>query len=46
MPKEQDRLDFIITHIKKTIPTVKEVEKTKERISLNGHFKRLGPLEF
>ena len=46
MKKEQSRLDFIIEHIEKTIPTIKEIEKTRERIALNGHFKRLGPLDF
>ena len=46
MPKEKERLDFIIDHLEKTTPVIKEIEKTKEKIALNGHFKKLGPLDF
>lgn len=44
--REQERLDFITKHLEKTTPVLQEVEKTKEKIALNGHFKRLGPLKF
>lgn len=43
---EVDRQRFIIEHLKKTIPVVRNVEKTKERIKLNGHFKHFDPLNF
>ncbi len=46
MKAEQDRLDFVIQHLEKTTPILKEIEKTREKISLNGHFKRFGPLKF
>ena len=43
---ESKRLDFIIQHLKKTTPVVKELERTKDKIAMNGHFKKLGPLDF
>ncbi len=46
MKSEQERLDFITKHLEKTTPVLEEVEKTKKKIALNGHFKRLGPLKF
>lgn len=44
--REIDRQEFIIQHLKKTIPVLKEVERTKERIRMNGHFKHFDPLDF
>jgi len=46
IPRETDRLDFILKHLQKTAPVAKEIEKTREIISQNGHFKRLGPIKF
>ncbi len=46
MKTEEERLNFITAHLRKTTPVLKEVERTKEKIALNGHFKRLGPLKF
>jgi Lon protease-like protein len=43
---EVERERFIIDHLKKTIPVVRNMEKTKERIKLNGHFKHFDPLNF
>src|SRR5690606_18880460 len=43
---EIDRQRFIIEHLKKAIPVVRNMEKTKERIKLNGHFKHFDPLNF
>lgn len=46
LEKESERQAFIIQHLKKTIPVLKEVERTKEKIRMNGHFKHLDPLDF
>jgi hypothetical protein len=37
---------FLIQHLERIIPVLHEVEKTTERIKLNGHFKNLDPLKF
>jgi hypothetical protein len=46
MPTEAERQGFLIQHLERIIPILHEVEKTKERIKLNGHFKNLDPLKF
>jgi ATP-dependent protease La (LON) substrate-binding domain len=46
MPTEAERQGFIIQHLERIIPILEEVERTKERIKLNGHFKNLDPLNF
>ena len=46
IPSESDRLDFIIAHLQKTTPVAKELESMKQKIAMNGHFKRMGPLKF
>ncbi len=43
---EQDRQLFLIDHLQKTIPIIKEIERTKQIIKMNGHFKFLDPLKF
>lgn len=44
--KESERQQFIIQHLRRAIPILKEVERTKERIRMNGHFKHFDPLDF
>ena len=46
MPTEAERQGFLIQHLERIIPVLQEVERTKERIKLNGHFKNLDPLNF
>lgn len=46
MPTEAERQGFLIQHLERIIPVLKEVERTKEKIKLNGHFKNLDPLSF
>jgi hypothetical protein len=46
IPTEAERQGFLIQHLERIIPILQEVEKTKERIKLNGHFKNLDPLSF
>ncbi len=44
--RESARQQFLIHHLQKVIPVVTEMEQTKSRIKLNGHFKNLDPLNF
>ncbi len=46
LERESARQVFIINHLQHAIPILKEVERTKERIRMNGHFKHLDPLDF
>ncbi|MDF9799957.1 Lon protease-like protein [Catalinimonas alkaloidigena] len=43
--RERDRQAMVIQHLKKTIPVLREVERTKERIRMNGHFKHFDSLD-
>ena len=46
IPTEAERQGFLIQHLERIIPILQEVERTKEKIKLNGHFKNLDPLSF
>ena len=46
MEKESERLGFIQSHLFGTIQVLKEVNRTKELIDMNGHFKNFDPLDF
>ncbi|GAB4093618.1 LON peptidase substrate-binding domain-containing protein [Flaviaesturariibacter terrae] len=39
---ERQRLEFLKQHVSKVLPLLSEMEKLKEKIKLNGHFKNLG----
>lgn len=41
MPKESQRQEYILRHLRKVLPTVHELRNLQERIQLNGHYKRL-----
>ncbi len=43
---ELERLKYLIGHLKITIPVVKEMNRAKEVIKMNGHFKNFDPLDF
>ena len=43
---EAERQLFLIQHLNNVLPVVAEIERTKQRISMNGHFKNLDPLNF
>lgn len=43
---EKKRIEFLIDHLTRAIPMLSEVEKTKKRIKMNGHFKYFNPLNF
>ncbi|RYY38213.1 MAG: peptidase S16 [Chitinophagaceae bacterium] len=42
---ERQRLEFIKQHVAKVLPMLAEMDKLKEKIKLNGHFKNLGGLD-
>lgn len=44
--KESERQEYINNHLEKSIPLMLNMEKTKQRIKMNGHFKHLNPLNF
>jgi Lon protease-like protein len=46
MPRESQRQQFLIDHLVKVLPIVADMEHTKARIRMNGHFKYLDPLNF
>lgn len=46
MAKESERIKFLIGHLMKVIPIMRDMEIAKKRIQMNGHFKNLDPLEF
>lgn len=39
--REDQRQEYLQRHLRKTIPTILELQRLKERIKLNGHFRRL-----
>ncbi|MGW8122694.1 LON peptidase substrate-binding domain-containing protein [Roseivirga echinicomitans] len=46
MTKQSQRYDYLINHLERAIPFVKEMERAKERIQMNGHFQHIDPLKF
>ncbi|WP_354003194.1 LON peptidase substrate-binding domain-containing protein [Algoriphagus limi] len=46
IPEEGKRMEYLIKHFKRIIPVIKNIERAKEIIKLNGHFKNLDPLDF
>lgn len=44
--QEDQRLAYLQQHLKRILPIAAEVESLKEKIKLNGHFKRLSGFEF
>jgi len=43
---EIERLELITKHLEHIIPIIREVERTKDRIKMNGHFKNFDELNF
>ncbi|QCX00785.1 ATP-dependent protease [Aggregatimonas sangjinii] len=46
MTRESERLAYILEHLRSTMVVLKEVDRTKKTIELNGHFKNFDPLDF
>jgi Lon protease-like protein len=46
LAKESERLSFIRAHLDVTIQVLQEVNRTKDIIDMNGHFRNFDPLDF
>ena len=46
IPSEEERQQFLIQHLKSTMPVIKEIERTRDIIAMNGHFKNIDPINF
>jgi hypothetical protein len=46
MTNESERIKFLIKHMMKIIPILRDIEIAKKKIQMNGHFKNLEPLDF
>lgn len=46
MASEKERYEFLIQHLSSILPTIRTVNRTKEIIKMNGHFKNFDPLDF
>lgn len=44
--QESKRQLYLLDHLTRTLPLIKEIERTKEIISMNGHFKNIDPINF
>ena len=45
LPTERMRQDYMLTHLERLIPVVREMERLRKRAQLNGHFKNVIPPE-
>jgi len=45
LERENQRLDFLNRHLTRILPTVMEMESLKQKIRLNGHFKKMPGFE-
>jgi hypothetical protein len=43
---ELDRQIFLKNHLKTILPKLRDLERTRDRIRLNGHFQQFDPLDF
>lgn len=43
---EEERQQYLIAHLSRAIPTLEELDRTRTRIHLNGHFQKFDPLTF
>lgn len=46
LTSEKARQEFLINHLLITIPIIQELNRTKQTIELNGHFRNFDPLDF
>lgn len=46
LASESVRLQFLLDHLQQTIKVLGELNRTRERIELNGHFRNFDPLDF
>ena len=45
MERENQRLEFLNQHLSQILPTVMEMESLKQKIQMNGHFKKIPGVE-
>lgn len=46
LTSENERLEYVLEHLRKLIPALERAHSAQERIKQNGHFKHLDPLKF
>lgn len=46
IPDETRRLQFVLHHLEETSRVLEELNRTRERIEMNGHFRNFDPLDF
>lgn len=46
IPDETRRLQFVLHHLQETSRVLEELNRTRERIEMNGHFRNFDPLDF
>jgi ATP-dependent Lon protease len=46
IPTEIKRQEYMLEHLQKLIPMVSEMNRLRERVQMNGHFKMLNPPKF
>jgi len=46
MTKESERQKHIVNHLNQLLPSLKEVERMKQKIKSNGHFNNFGTIDF
>jgi len=46
IPDETRRLQFVLNHLEETSRVLEEINRTRERIEMNGHFRNFDPLDF
>lgn len=46
IPDEAGRQEFVLDHLQKVMPVILETERLKERVRMNGHFKKEIPPKF
>ena len=46
IPTESERIGYLLNHLDRVLPIVADMERTKERVRMNGHFKNFDPLNF
>ncbi len=46
MREERQRQRFLLDHLKVILPQLRDIQKNKELVQMNGHFRHYDPLEF
>ena len=46
LARESERLDYINAHLTETIRVLQEVNRTRQKIEMNGHYRNFDPLDF